>query len=135
MDIYTCTNNSNADFRYPTYVSSVSITYINGMYSTNSLIHISYQPALDVYIYFVQNYQNILIKKISDINTSKGSVAVLVDDSWRVDPSAQTYESLIYIVPNGINPEKELANRYSDYPPPIHNLVERKSTSSSSSST
>ncbi|EPB83304.1 hypothetical protein HMPREF1544_09950 [Mucor circinelloides 1006PhL] len=87
---------------YPSYVSS---------------------PALDIYIYFVQNYQNILIKKISDINTSKGSVAVLVDDTWRVDPSAQTYESLIYIVPNGINPEKEMANRYSDYPPPIRNLV------------
>ncbi|KAG1112345.1 hypothetical protein G6F42_014769 [Rhizopus arrhizus] len=88
-------------------------------------------PALDIYIYFVQNYQNILIKKISDINTSKGSVAVLVDDTWRVDPSAQTYESLIYIVPNGINPEKEMANRYSDYPPPIRNLVARKKAAQS----
>lgn len=53
---------------------------------------------------------------------------MLVDDTWRIDRSAQTYESLIYIVPNGINPEKELVNRYSDYPPPIHNLVERKSS-------
>lgn len=53
---------------------------------------------------------------------------MLVDDTWRIDPSAQTYETLTYIVPNGINPEKELANRYSDYPPPVRNLVERKSS-------
>lgn len=81
---------------------------------------------LDIYIYFVQNYQNILIKKVSDVNTSKGSVPVLVDDTWRLDPLAQTYDSFVYIVPSGINPEKELNNRYSDYPPPVHNLVARK---------
>jgi hypothetical protein len=79
---------------------------------------------LDIYIYFVQNYQNTLIKKLSGINTSKGSVPVLVDDTWRLDPLAQIYESMVYIVPNGINPEKELNNRYSDYPPPIHILIE-----------
>lgn len=66
-----------------------------------------------------------LIKKLSGINTSKGSAPVLVDDTWRINALSQTYDSLVYIVPNGINPEKELNNMYSDYPPPIHYLVAR----------
>ncbi|KAG2234265.1 hypothetical protein INT48_002855, partial [Thamnidium elegans] len=80
-------------------------------------------PLLDIYIYFVQNYQNVLIKKLSGINTSKGSAPVLVDDTWRINALSQTYDSLVYIVPNGVNPEKELNNMYSDYPSPIHFLV------------
>jgi hypothetical protein len=80
---------------------------------------------LDIYIYFVQNYQNVLVKHISSISTLKGTMPVFVDDTWRLDSSAQTYESLIYIVPNGVNPERELGNPYSDYPTPIHNYVER----------
>ncbi|KAI9342144.1 hypothetical protein BD770DRAFT_329910, partial [Pilaira anomala] len=65
-------------------------------------------------------------KKLSGINRSKGSVPVLVDDTWRLNTLAQTYESLVYIVPTGMNPETELNNRYSDYPPPIPYLVARK---------
>jgi hypothetical protein len=81
---------------------------------------------LDIYIYFVQNYQNLLIKKISGVNTSKGTVPILVDDTWRLAPTAETYDSFVFIVANGVNQEKELNNRYSDYPPPVHNLVARK---------
>lgn len=87
---------------YPTYVSS---------------------PTLDIYIYFVQNYQNILIKTLTDVSTAKGTVPVLVDDTWRLNPSAQTYETVVYVLPSGANPEKEMNNRFSDYPPPVHNIV------------
>lgn len=84
------------------------------------------QPTLDIYIYFVQNYQNILIKTLTDVSTAKGTVPVLVDDTWRLNPSAQTYETVVYVLPSGANPEKEMNNRYSDYPPPVHNIVARK---------
>lgn len=80
---------------------------------------------MDIYIYFVQNYQNVLIKQLTGIKTSKGSIPVLIDDTWRLDASAKTYDSLVYLVPTGLSPEKEFNNMYSDYPPPIHNLVAR----------
>ncbi|KAI7907967.1 uncharacterized protein BX663DRAFT_492583 [Cokeromyces recurvatus] len=81
--------------------------------------------SLDIYIYFVQNYQNILIKKILDIRTSKGTIPVLVDDTWRLDFTAQTYNAITYIVSNGVDPENELSKHYSKYPQPIHSFVEQ----------
>ncbi|RCH80553.1 hypothetical protein CU098_000391, partial [Rhizopus stolonifer] len=83
-------------------------------------------PTLDIYIYFIRNYQNILVKKITNINTSKGTVPVLVDNSWRLDSSAHTYNTMIYILPSELDPDKELENRFSsDYPPPVYNRVEQ----------
>lgn len=69
-----------------------------------------------------------LVKKISNVSTSKGTLPIFIDDTWRLDSSTQTYESLVYIIPNGASPEKELENRYSEYPAPIHNYVERTLT-------
>ncbi|KAI8886525.1 hypothetical protein K501DRAFT_177511, partial [Backusella circina FSU 941] len=84
------------------------------------LIYIS-----NIYIYFVQNYQNTLIKKWLNINTSKGTFPVQVDNSWRLDPTNKTYDGMIYIVSSGIDPEKEMSSIYSDYPKPVHFNVER----------
>ncbi|KAI8638600.1 hypothetical protein BD408DRAFT_393766 [Parasitella parasitica] len=122
----TCGSNGNTDTICSPRTGDVwrNGTWYPITWNTKYPSYVSY-PTLDVYIYFVQNYQNILIKNITNISTSKGNVAVLVDDTWRLDSSAQTYKSLIYIVPNGINPEEEITNRFSDYPPPINNLVEQ----------
>ncbi|KAI8991855.1 hypothetical protein BDF20DRAFT_810931 [Mycotypha africana] len=63
---------------------------------------------------------------LPDIDVAKGTIHVLVDNSWRLDPSAQTYESIIYIVSSGVNPQDEMYNRNSDFPAPVSNFVERK---------
>ncbi|CEP12442.1 hypothetical protein [Parasitella parasitica] len=122
----TCGSNGNTDTICSPKAGDIwkNGTWYPITWNTKYPSYVSY-PALDVYIYFVQNYQNVLIKNITNISTSKGNVPVLVDDTWRLDPSAQTYKSLVYIVPSGINPEEEMTNRFSDYPPPIYNLVEQ----------
>ncbi|KAI8890064.1 hypothetical protein K501DRAFT_169767, partial [Backusella circina FSU 941] len=90
---------------YPTYVSTAT---------------------LDIYIYIVQNYQNRLIKKFLDIPTSKANYPILVDDNWRLDNKTNaTLDGMVYLVSSGVDPEKEMNNIFTDFPPPVHFNVEQ----------
>ncbi|KAI9483285.1 MAG: hypothetical protein EXX96DRAFT_477826, partial [Benjaminiella poitrasii] len=97
---------------------------------TWNALHPAYvsSTTLDIYIYFVQNYQNVPIKKLLGISTFRGNIPIFVDDTWRLDPTARMYHVLTYIVPSGIDPENEMGKRNSKYPQPIHNYVERMYT-------
>ncbi|KAI8981447.1 hypothetical protein BDB01DRAFT_708844, partial [Pilobolus umbonatus] len=64
-------------------------------------------------------------RKCSGINANQGTYPVLVDNQWRLDNVAQIYDSLVYIIPSDKNPEKELHNIFSEYPPPISFYVSR----------
>ncbi|RCH91783.1 hypothetical protein CU097_007166 [Rhizopus azygosporus] len=87
---------------------------------------------LDIYVYFIQNYQKIQVKHWSDIDPSVGTFPILVDNSWRLDSGNQTYDCLVYIIPSHVKPLKEMNNVFSDYPSPIHiNLAQVALASSS----
>ncbi|KAI9255254.1 hypothetical protein BDA99DRAFT_540166 [Phascolomyces articulosus] len=76
---------------------------------------------IDIYLYYVKNYQNTMIKNWTNVSPSRSNYPVFIDDTWfpisyRDD---DIHEALIYIVGVDVNPDQEMTDRYSDYPAPI----------------
>ncbi|KAI8138214.1 hypothetical protein BJV82DRAFT_717611 [Fennellomyces sp. T-0311] len=74
---------------------------------------------LDIYLYYVKNYQNTMIKSWTDIAPSKANYPVFVDDSWFPSSTENTHDAYVYIVGGDVDPDQEMSDRYSDYPAPV----------------
>ncbi|KAG2223749.1 hypothetical protein INT45_003473 [Circinella minor] len=77
---------------------------------------------IDIYLYFVNNYQNIMVKNWTTIEPNIANFPIFIDDTFfpaYYQKEDGIHEAFIYIVGSDVNPDQEMKNRYSDYPAPI----------------
>ncbi|KAI8081350.1 uncharacterized protein BX664DRAFT_285305 [Halteromyces radiatus] len=137
---YDCAQQGN---QHPYCSPLTTDTWVNGstyefIWNYNFPYYVN-SPSLNLYLYYIKNYQYTQIKQWSDIHTNDGSMSVLVDDTWFPTPDTdgknKTWSLYLYYLPSTVNASSELQNTLSQYPRPYNfSVIQFPSTSLSTTS-